>query len=337
MPLNKNLMLLSRNLTSVMGGSELSLLQALKKVENNYDQIFILDFSDDRENELFSSYEIVRFPLKLEWLSFMPYVEYFFVKKKISLLINNFIKVNDIDEIWCQNIWAPMASKSGCSVKVFLRDESAIGIRPIYFNGLKRIFAIIHRIIDYPFWCSYKRDLKNLYLNCSEIVANSRWMAKNFKAVFGIETSLLYPNIKIDELKQLYIDGTRNNSSIVMIGSEYIKGFEIFIKLANAIPESNFVVFSKNTVDRKFPKNLEVRSWSADRSEPYRCAKVIFVPSVWNEAYGRVAAEAKALNIPVIVSNKGGLPEAVDYDDSCIAKNFDEFKFKLREVLRCVE
>ena len=41
---NKNLMLFSRNLTSVIGGSELSLLQALKKVENDYDKIFIMSF-----------------------------------------------------------------------------------------------------------------------------------------------------------------------------------------------------------------------------------------------------------------------------------------------------
>lgn len=333
----KRLLVFSRNLVSTLGGAEISMRQALQKVEGDYDKIFVLGCCDDTTNGLYSKYQEITLPSQLKLLAFMPYIEYFFAKKKVSLQIKMLVEENDVNEIWCQNIWAPMAAKTSASVKVFLRDETAIGIRPIYFKGLKWFFSIIHRIIDYPFWCGYKRDLKFLYLNCSEVVTNSKWMASKFQLAYGLEATLLYPNIKIDELKQLYKDGARNNNSVVMIGGEYIKGLETFIDLAVVIPESNFIVFSKNAIDRKLPKNLEVKSWSADRSEPFRFAKVVLVPSVWNEAYGRVAAEAKALNIPVIVSDKGGLPEAVEYDDRCIAKNFDEFKFKLREVLKCAE
>lgn len=37
----------------------------------------------------------------------------------------------------------------------------------------------------------------------------------------------------------------------------------------------------------------------------------LLVPSIWEEAYGRVATEAQVSGIPVIASNRGGLPEAV--------------------------
>ena len=130
----------------------------------------------------------------------------------------------------------------------------SIGIRPIYLKGLRRVYSIIYRIIDYPFWSYYKRDLERLYLNCSEVIANSNWMAEKFQLTFDVKSTAVYPDIKIDELKKLYKSNSKNNNSVVMIGSEYIKGFETFIKLATAIPESKFIVFSKTRIYRKLPK-----------------------------------------------------------------------------------
>jgi glycosyltransferase involved in cell wall biosynthesis len=43
----------------------------------------------------------------------------------------------------------------------------------------------------------------------------------------------------------------------------------------------------------------------------YGRTKILLVPSLWEEAYGRVATEAQLSGIPVITSNRGGLPEAV--------------------------
>ena len=47
---------------------------------------------------------------------------------------------------------------------------------------------------------------------------------------------------------------------------------------------------------------------------------MVLVPSLWKEAYGRVAKESILLNIPVLVSDIGGLKEAVNYDDSKLIK-----------------
>lgn len=337
MPEDKKLLLFSRNLTSVAGGSERSLLQTFQKVSNDYDSVSLLTYSSEIENRLFSGFEIIRIPKRTKWLSFLPYVEYFFIKREVSKIISKLVEAKGIDEIWCQNTWAPMAAKAGCSVKVFLRDEAALGIRPIYFSGRRGVLSIIHRIVDFVFWYNYKRDLRYLYSISSEVVANSNWVAKQFELLFRRSVTTEYPDINSKELKRLYNDSPRNPSSVVMLGSEYVKGFETFIRLARVFPGSNFIVFSKDKIDKGLPKNLQVKCWSSDRSEPYRYAKVVLVPSVWNEAYGRVAAEAKALNIPVIVSDKGGLPEAVNHDALCIASGFYEFKIKLGHLLDSLE
>jgi len=43
----------------------------------------------------------------------------------------------------------------------------------------------------------------------------------------------------------------------------------------------------------------------------YRTTHTLLVPSQWEEAWGRVVTEAQYSGIPVLASNRGGLPEAV--------------------------
>jgi glycosyltransferase involved in cell wall biosynthesis len=43
----------------------------------------------------------------------------------------------------------------------------------------------------------------------------------------------------------------------------------------------------------------------------YGKCKILLVPSVWEEAYGRVVTEAQVSGIPAVASERGGLPEAV--------------------------
>jgi glycosyltransferase involved in cell wall biosynthesis len=48
-----------------------------------------------------------------------------------------------------------------------------------------------------------------------------------------------------------------------------------------------------------------------DMRKVYGRCKILLAPSTCEEAYGRVATEAQFSGIPVIASNRGGLPEAV--------------------------
>ena len=43
----------------------------------------------------------------------------------------------------------------------------------------------------------------------------------------------------------------------------------------------------------------------------YGECRILLAPSLWEEAYGRVATEAQLSGIPVVASDRGGLPEAV--------------------------
>jgi glycosyltransferase involved in cell wall biosynthesis len=48
-----------------------------------------------------------------------------------------------------------------------------------------------------------------------------------------------------------------------------------------------------------------------DPRDFYRVSRVVLMPSLWRESFGRVAAEALLNGIPVLASRRGALPEVL--------------------------
>lgn len=69
--------------------------------------------------------------------------------------------------------------------------------------------------------------------------------------------------------------------------------------------------------NRSFP-NVRVLPNQKDMREVYAQTKVLLAPSLWFEAFGRVAVEALVNGIPVLASQSGGLPEAVGEGGICL-------------------
>ena len=57
--------------------------------------------------------------------------------------------------------------------------------------------------------------------------------------------------------------------------------------------------------------NVTIRPNAADPRTFYAVSKLLLVPSLWNESFGLVAAEAMLNGIPVLASNRGALPETI--------------------------
>jgi glycosyltransferase involved in cell wall biosynthesis len=57
--------------------------------------------------------------------------------------------------------------------------------------------------------------------------------------------------------------------------------------------------------------NVVVTPNTPDMRPVYGRARVLLAPSLWHESFGRVAAEAVLNHIPVLYTNRGGLPEVV--------------------------
>jgi len=64
-------------------------------------------------------------------------------------------------------------------------------------------------------------------------------------------------------------------------------------------------------IDLRRHANIMLAPKVAAPREFLRVTRAVLMPSLWEEPFGRVAAEAQLAGIPAIVSDRGGLPEAV--------------------------
>lgn len=102
------------------------------------------------------------------------------------------------------------------------------------------------------------------------------------------------------------------------------KGVDILIqavqKLAKEFPDYRFIFIGEGFLKQKILSVKRLRkNIQAPGQIPHENllaflakARVVVVPSVWPEPFGRVALEAIAQNTPVVVSDRGALPEIID-------------------------
>ncbi|OGD86896.1 hypothetical protein A2164_00980 [Candidatus Curtissbacteria bacterium RBG_13_35_7] len=94
---------------------------------------------------------------------------------------------------------------------------------------------------------------------------------------------------------------------------------EIMPQLFKSLPDFEFAFagegFLKEKLQKlyKLKKQLKILGQLDHKSllNLYATSKLVVVPSVWPEPFGRVAIESLSQGTPVVVTNKGGLPEII--------------------------
>lgn len=153
-------------------------------------------------------------------------------------------------------------------------------------------------------------------LTDTSFIANSEFTARTFSQSDGISASVIYPMVDASRYRT-----TPSRRNVTFINPHPHKGVDIALKVAEACPEIPFVFvrawsLSSEDEDRLQThaarlRNLTLRPPTQDMKSIYGEAKIILAPSRWEEAFGRVAAEAHISGIPVVGSDRGGLPEAI--------------------------
>jgi glycosyltransferase involved in cell wall biosynthesis len=90
----------------------------------------------------------------------------------------------------------------------------------------------------------------------------------------------------------------------------------VFFQLARALPGLRFAAVTADpaaaaaAAAAPLPPNAALLPPAHDVGALLAGAAAVIVPSVWTEAYGMVAVDAALRGLPVLVSARGGLPEA---------------------------
>jgi len=148
-------------------------------------------------------------------------------------------------------------------------------------------------------------------------IANSRFTAEKYRDAYGVKSaSVIYPFI---ETRKYETKTTREN--VTFINPVQIKGLDTALGVARLCPEIPFTFVEAWRLSPE-PRQKLMEQLAAlpnvtlcppqtDMRGVYGKCKILLAPSVWEEAYGRVATEAQMSGIPVVASARGGLPEAV--------------------------
>jgi glycosyltransferase involved in cell wall biosynthesis len=164
--------------------------------------------------------------------------------------------------------------------------------------------------IQYRWLAGWMAGVQSAILAADLVVANSQWMADLAHRHLGIEAHVIHPPVDADEVRP---SGWKP-SYVLYMGQLSHKGLDTFLNVAHALPDHRFVVCGKQDAAGlrliEEVTNVEYWGWTL-RKRAYAGARLVLVPSTWEEPFGRVPVEAGTLGIPSIATGTGGLPEAV--------------------------
>lgn len=146
-------------------------------------------------------------------------------------------------------------------------------------------------------------------------VANSRFTADLFERWFGLATVVI-PSL-VEPLTRRKV--AAEPKSVLFVNPTPQKGVHVALEIARRCPEQHFIFAGswnlgpewRRHVESLSPSNVEFTEPFGDVEALYARARVLLVPSVWEESRPRVVIEAQSLAIPTVASNRGGIAEAV--------------------------
>lgn len=171
--------------------------------------------------------------------------------------------------------------------------------------------------------CIYLRDVefgpaawRMSQLHRCAMVANSSFVAQRAALLFSVQPTIIFPLV----MKERY-RVAREGQNVVFINPIPKKGLEVALQVARQRPDLAFDFIeawplsaeqrSYYQVKAASSKNVQCHPPILDMRVVYARARLVLVPSIWEEAWGRVVTEAQLSGIPVVASGRGGLPQAV--------------------------
>lgn len=153
-------------------------------------------------------------------------------------------------------------------------------------------------------------DASLLYL------ANSQFTAERWRALCGLNCEVIPPVVRAEN----YIAGT-GGSKVLFVNPTPIKGVELMFALAQQCPDLRFLVVESWNLEPNWRERCRGRArvlgnidWLAptdDMRTVYGQSRVLLMPSVWEESFGRTVVEAQLNGLPALASRRGALPEIV--------------------------
>jgi glycosyltransferase involved in cell wall biosynthesis len=178
---------------------------------------------------------------------------------------------------------------------------------------------------QYPFIRSLYRQQRAAFPKFADVVGLSNFLCEVVDATFDTPATMIRASIDPTSVRADH----RDPEYITMVNPRSkIKGGDIFLEVAERMPDRQFFVaghFARNTSIEKAARleNVTHPGWVDDMREVYAQTEILMIPSRVEEGNPRVKAEAMANGIPVVGTNRGGVPEMLDGAGAVVSDPYD--------------
>ncbi len=165
-----------------------------------------------------------------------------------------------------------------------------------------------------PMTFIHNPDSLELLHQVGKIISNSFYMKSYLQQWGQLHSEVL--DLPMYDCRTRLPDGPTKDEFVTIINPCGIKGISIFISLAERFASVRFAAVptwgmtESDRVKLLSLNNVSLLPASDEIASVFERTRVLLVPSLWDEAFGRVVIEAMIHRIPVLASNVGGLSEA---------------------------
>jgi len=141
----------------------------------------------------------------------------------------------------------------------------------------------------------------------SAVITSSYFAATLVKQFYDKDALVVYPSIDPEEHLV-----KKTGHKVTLINGTPVKGMGVLLKVAKKHKEFSYMVVRNPPPLDKSWKDYDIQLLPGrdDMHAVWEQTRILLVPSLVAESFGRVCVEAGINGIPVIASDRGGLPEA---------------------------
>lgn len=201
----------------------------------------------------------------------------------------------------------------------------------IIFFGSNELLPILDigkrcgaEIVFYAGTASYKQERKPLFDVADKIVVPSKYIADHYFRRFQVNSIKIPTSVSFEPEKptKAVLNARRSLGAITLINPSPDKGGHFFFNIAQRYSYGNRLFLCvesrstrqfwlKNNVDVDGIENITWVPWQTDIRFVLRQSALLLMPSLINEAAGKVIAEAMTLGVPCIGFDIGGIKEQI--------------------------
>jgi glycosyltransferase involved in cell wall biosynthesis len=195
--------------------------------------------------------------------------------------------------------------------------------------GEKKIHRLARRLgVPVVFFlsnCLYRKP--DTFADVDLILVPSKFLREFYRERLGIGSRVLYP--VISKARCLFNPACQSSNLekekfVTLVNPHPQKGLAVFIRLAaecmQLFPNLKFLLVEgrwnlKELANQPLLSglpNVRLMENSLDMRQVYASTKILLFPSFWLDAFGQTVVEAHLNGIPVLASDRGGIPEALN-------------------------